>query len=122
MSESPFVTYAQNGEDVSLWRALKHVSRGFYIDADAHEAAGHAPHAFSAECRTLYQICAEQAVGTVRFLKVDCEGAEKQVPEAIALSNVCPWIILTAQCVEAVTTRHALDVRFSAPLPSTSWR
>ena len=27
-----FISYAQNFEDVMLWRALKHVEKGFYID------------------------------------------------------------------------------------------
>ena len=31
-----FVSYAQNFEDVMLWRALKHVSNGFYIDVGAN--------------------------------------------------------------------------------------
>jgi len=30
-----FISYAQNFEDVMLWRALKHVEHGFYIDAGA---------------------------------------------------------------------------------------
>ena len=30
-----FVSYAQNFEDVMLWRALKHISNGFYIDVGA---------------------------------------------------------------------------------------
>ena len=30
-----FVSYAQNFEDVILWRALKHVEQGFYIDIGA---------------------------------------------------------------------------------------
>ncbi|MBO1073423.1 FkbM family methyltransferase [Roseomonas marmotae] len=30
-----FISYAQNGEDVILWRALKQVERGFYIDVGA---------------------------------------------------------------------------------------
>lgn len=37
MSESQFVTYAQNCEDVLLWRALKHVRNGFYIDVGAQD-------------------------------------------------------------------------------------
>jgi len=37
MVESQFVTYAQNGEDVLLWRALKHVQSGFYIDVGAQD-------------------------------------------------------------------------------------
>lgn len=32
----PIVTYAQNFEDVMLYRALKHVSQGFFIDVGAH--------------------------------------------------------------------------------------
>jgi len=30
-----FVSYAQNYEDVMLWRALKHIDKGFYIDVGA---------------------------------------------------------------------------------------
>jgi len=30
-----FISYAQNGEDVILWRALQHVENGFYIDVGA---------------------------------------------------------------------------------------
>ena len=30
-----FVSYAQNFEDVMLWRALKHIKQGFYIDVGA---------------------------------------------------------------------------------------
>lgn len=32
-----FVSYAQNFEDVMLWRALQHVSQGFYIDVGAND-------------------------------------------------------------------------------------
>ena len=31
-----FVSYAQNFEDVMLWRALKHIENGFYIDVGAN--------------------------------------------------------------------------------------
>jgi FkbM family methyltransferase len=31
------ISYAQNFEDVILWRALKHVARGFYIDVGAQD-------------------------------------------------------------------------------------
>ena len=30
------VSYAQNLEDILLWRALKHVEKGFYIDVGAY--------------------------------------------------------------------------------------
>lgn len=32
-----FVSYAQNFEDVMLWRALKHIRTGFYIDVGAND-------------------------------------------------------------------------------------
>ena len=32
-----FTSYAQNFEDVMLWRALKHIERGFYIDIGAQD-------------------------------------------------------------------------------------
>ncbi len=32
-----FISYAQNDEDVMLWRALKHVAKGFYIDVGAND-------------------------------------------------------------------------------------
>ena len=31
-----FVSYAQNYEDVILWRALKHIENGFYVDCGAY--------------------------------------------------------------------------------------
>jgi hypothetical protein len=34
---TPFISFAQNYEDVMLWRALKHVKKGFYIDIGAHD-------------------------------------------------------------------------------------
>lgn len=36
-TSSMFVSYAQNFEDVILWRALKHVKKGFYIDVGAQD-------------------------------------------------------------------------------------
>ena len=30
-----FISYAQNYEDVMLWRALQHIENGFYIDVGA---------------------------------------------------------------------------------------
>jgi hypothetical protein len=32
-----FTSYAQNFEDVMLWRALKHVKNGFYIEQGAEQ-------------------------------------------------------------------------------------
>ena len=36
-----FVSYAQNFEDVLLWRALGHVKNGFYIDVGANDPELH---------------------------------------------------------------------------------
>ncbi len=38
---NPFISYAQNFEDVLLWRALKHVKNGFYIDVGANDPEVH---------------------------------------------------------------------------------
>jgi FkbM family methyltransferase len=32
-----FISYAQNCEDVMLWRALKHIDKGFYVDVGAND-------------------------------------------------------------------------------------
>jgi FkbM family methyltransferase len=36
-----FISYAQNNEDVLLWRALGHVKNGFYIDVGANDPVEH---------------------------------------------------------------------------------
>lgn len=36
-ASSRFISYAQNFEDVMLWRAFKHVQNGFYIDVGAQD-------------------------------------------------------------------------------------
>jgi len=33
----PFISYAQNFEDVVLWRALKQIEKGFYVDVGAQD-------------------------------------------------------------------------------------
>ncbi len=35
MTDADFISYAQNAEDVVLWRALRHVSKGTYVDVGA---------------------------------------------------------------------------------------
>lgn len=42
-----FISYAQNFEDIRLWRALKHVEKGLYIDVGAnHPTADSVTRAF----------------------------------------------------------------------------
>ncbi|MFC0253436.1 FkbM family methyltransferase [Massilia consociata] len=36
-----FISYAQNSEDVLLWRALGHIPNGFYIDVGANDPVEH---------------------------------------------------------------------------------
>jgi FkbM family methyltransferase len=36
-----FISFAQNYEDVILWRALKHIDQGFYIDVGAYSPVEH---------------------------------------------------------------------------------
>jgi FkbM family methyltransferase len=41
MTDSPFLSYAQNMEDIRLWRALRRVTRGRYIDVGAWDPRIH---------------------------------------------------------------------------------
>ena len=41
MENGKFISYAQNYEDVMLWRALKHISQGFYVDVGAYDPIIH---------------------------------------------------------------------------------
>lgn len=173
-----FVSYAQNMEDVMLYRALKQVEHGFYIDAGAwhpvidsvtkafydrgwrginiepteenyhllkqyrpgdvnlHVALGansgetefyeigqsglsttdksYALRASEAgrplrriciPCTTLSAVCRDQLVETIHFLKIDVEGAEKEVLEGFDFA-VRPWIIVI-EANEPNSTRDA---------------
>jgi FkbM family methyltransferase len=162
------ISYAQNFEDVMLWRALGHVKRGFYIDVGANDAtvdsvtrffyeqgwrginiepvgqwykqleqqrprdinlqlaAGAEQGEFllyeipdtglsttsktiaeqhktlrgleavesTVKVRALTDICQDYHVAPIHFLKIDVEGAEKQVLEGLDLTLIRPWIIL----------------------------
>ena len=162
-----FVSYAQNLEDVMLFRALKHIERGFYIDvgsqhpvldsvtkafydrgwsginiepvskyyqliqkdrprdininmlvgecegerefhefpetglsttkikfAESNSAAGYAVTARTVFCTTLDTICRQHGVSVVHFLKIDVEGAEKEVLQGFSFDKVRPWVLV----------------------------
>ena len=163
-----FISYAQNFEDVMLWRALKHIECGFYIDVGANDpdvdsitkafydhgwrginvepisdwfekiqekrprdinlqlAAGskkgdlviyelpdtglsttdkstaqrhEEKHGFrnlerTVPVETLTEICHRFHVAPIHFLKIDVEGAEKDVLLGIDFSVIRPWIVL----------------------------
>ncbi|KJR46142.1 SAM-dependent methyltransferase [Desulfosporosinus sp. I2] len=162
------ISYAQNFEDVMLWRALKHVEIGFYIDvgandpdqdsvtkafydrgwrginiepvsqwfeklvrerlrdinlqiaagakagelliyelpdtglstfdrgiAERHEAErGYQKIERIVPVKTLTEICINLHTSPIHFLKIDVEGAEKQVLEGVDFSILRPWIVL----------------------------
>ncbi len=173
------MSYAQNLEDVMLWRALKNVKNGFYIDVGAnHPRIDSVTKAFYdngwtginvepekelyelleddrpndinlnmavsskvgsiefyvssirgwsttskeistnlkdkdsfSETRTIQaisldEICKNNNVDSVHFLKVDVEGAEKDVLESFSFDKVRPWVCV----VEATKPTTQIDV------------
>ena len=174
------ISYAQNFEDVMLWRALKTIKNGFYIDVGANHPIDNsvtkyfydngwnginiepeleqftllkkdrqkdinlniAIHStkkkinlFVSEindkglttsleniveessfkdsftkshlvkAQTLNEICKENNVTVVHFLKIDVEGAEKDVLESFAFEQIRPWIVI----VEATKPTTQID-------------
>lgn len=163
-----FISYAQNYEDVMLWRALKHVKNGFYIDVGANDPEvdsvtkafydrgwrginiepamqwyqklveqrsrdinlqlavgqesgemvfyelpdtglstldkataerhktelGYDVIETIVQVRTLTEICDNNDVKTIHFLKIDVEGNEKNVLLGLDLGKIRPWIIV----------------------------
>jgi FkbM family methyltransferase len=167
-----FISYAQNFEDVMIWRALKHVENGIYIDVGAndptlysvtrafydkgwhginmepvaefherlkeqrprdinlqigaaelkgvfpfydipdtglatsdpeiaqkHRDAGWAVNTIEIPVLPLSEVCQEYASGDIHFLKIDVEGAEKQVLLGMDFKKWRPWLVI----VEATT-------------------
>jgi FkbM family methyltransferase len=162
-----FISYSQNFEDIMLWRALRHVENGFYIDvgaagpdiisvtrafydrgwhginiepnknywnelqkkrtrdinlciaignkeeqrvfyevnnadlssldseiAERHRAKGYTICTNQIEVNTLTNICEEYVKGDIHFLKIDVEGAEKEVLEELDFKRFRPWILV----------------------------
>lgn len=162
-----FTSYAQNLEDVLLWRALRDVGDGFYIDvganhpfedsvtlgfyeqgwhginvepvashieelrrerqrdvnlqvglgskagvmeffetdrrglstllpeiAEAHRRSGLAVKSYHVPIVTLAQVCEAHAPGDIHFLKIDVEGAERDVLEGADFKRFRPWIVV----------------------------
>jgi FkbM family methyltransferase len=178
-----FISYAQNYEDVMLYRALKGVEKGFYIDVGAmdpildsvtkafyergwrginiepvpqwyeklaldrpedtnlnvaildrpgmvhlHEVAdtglstfdgtlaerhraegGYQAQDIPVTAMTLDMVLEEHPLPEIHFLKVDVEGAERQVLEGINLERTRPWIILV-EATKPLTQEQDYDV------------
>lgn len=168
IGENKFISYAQNLEDVMLWRALKHIKTGFYIDIGAcdpeklsvtkafydrgwcginieptiefseklkkerpmdinlqvaagdHDGEINLYEIQGTGLSTTDQKILERAVAeyglrynkisvpvkkldsilegrekqVIHFLKIDVEGAEKEVIDGIDLNKIRPWIII----------------------------
>ena len=62
--------------------------------ARRHEQAGFALRERLVPCRRLDSILDEYRPGTIHFLKIDCEGAERSVLESVDLGRWRPWVIL----------------------------
>lgn len=161
------VSYAQNFEDIMLWRALSNIEGGFYIDIGANDPVADSvtklfydrgwsginvepltahyqdlcqerPRDINVQCaigaeqgtlslwvpeirgwatasseaqqlheqsgvqgrlvqvpqRTLGDICAEYALPTIHFLKIDVEGMEKAVLEGNDWQRFRPWVVV----------------------------
>jgi FkbM family methyltransferase len=177
-----FVSYAQNFEDVMLWRALKHIQKGTYIDVGAHDpeihsvtkafydrgwrglnlepvaewfaklqaarpqdinlqvAAGarsgtqliyeiprtglstsrvdiamrHGERGYSkieqmVAVETLTSLCEMNHVEEIHFLKVDVEGAERDVITGFDLARFRPWIMVIESTLPMTQTEAYRD-------------
>src|ERR1700730_8326750 len=166
-SMSRFVSYAQNYEDVILWRALRHIEIGFFVDcgaydptwdsvtkafydrgwrginiepipsivqkfsdqrpfdinlyialsdksdratfyeivdtglstlseeiANRHIQAGFIAKSMKVQTASLSNVLEQFSPGTIHFLKIDVEGAEKLVLARLDLQKFRPWVIL----------------------------
>lgn len=83
-----FISYSQNFEDVLLWRALKHVPQGFYIDVGANDPEEHSVtkafydagwHGVNIEPMPSYHQVFEQARPRDINLAVACGAAEGSI-------------------------------------------
>lgn len=174
------ISYAQNFEDVMLWRALGNIENGFYIDvgandpkydsvtklfydqgwsginiepvsqwfdklaedrkrdinlkvaagsgsgeitlydlpdtglctldkttAERHEREqGYTIAPFTAELRTLAEICETYCHSDIHFLKIDVEGAELDVIQGMDFDRFRPWIVLVESTIPNQPTEN----------------
>jgi FkbM family methyltransferase len=188
------ISYAQNYEDVMLWRCFKNVEEGFWIDVgaahptehsvtrafyergwsginidpepqyaemlrngrprdinlqvalgaeagtatlyrisgtglstfDAETAARHADNGFPAavattvQVTTLADVCAEHVSGDIHFLKIDAEGAEREILAGANFDLYRPWLILI-EATEPLEQRPTLD-RFGDLLSAAKYK
>lgn len=109
-----FVSYAQNLEDVMLWRALKHIKNGFYVDIGAQQPrADSVTHAFYQ--RGWSGINAEPSP---EYFKALCRARPRDVNIPKAVSNVEGS---TAFYVVKETGLSTLEAEFAANLEKSGY-
>lgn len=82
--EADFYVLADSGlSTMSRQTAERHAADNGYKLSEAHIPV-----------RTLTEICLENNVSEIHFLKIDVEGAEQSVIEGLDLASFRPWIIL----------------------------
>ena len=62
--------------------------------AQRHSEAGYEVQRREVPCTTLDRICAEYQISTVHFLKIDVEGAEREVLQGCSFEAVRPWVVV----------------------------
>lgn len=62
--------------------------------ADQYESLGHVVRSYPVRTVRLSDVCAEFVDGVIHFLKIDAEGAEKDVLQGMDLARFRPWIIV----------------------------
>ena len=70
------------------------LSTGLVKNRILHESSGHKVHESVERVRTLKGICEDLKVGEIHFLKIDVEGAEKDVLLGANFVDYRPWIIV----------------------------
>lgn len=125
MTTSPFVSYAQNAEDVVLWRALGGVSHGRYVEVGAsHPSDDSVTRAFYERgwsgvtiesldllvpTLRLDDVLAESGWTSedIHFMVIDVEGAESDVLQSVDLNRWRPWVLVVeATAPNSTVTTH----------------
>lgn len=78
-----FYEVAQTGLSTTKARYVQHYSEDGY-QVERREVP----------CTTLDRICADNGVATIHFLKIDVEGAEREVLEGFSFETVRPWLVV----------------------------
>lgn len=123
VSSMAFISYAQNFEDVMLWRALGHVPKGTYIDVSAqppmidpvgkafHELGWRRIHAEPAHMLPMKVAFASLAGQPVHWLKIHADGLEETVLRGWDSEALRPWVLVikTTEPISAQTRPQGVE-------------